>query len=490
MNRLMSTPSSMVRVFLGRYAIAFGVAAVFMIGSVLTVNYVIDAKLNNVSRVKVKTAPAPAQGANFLLIGSDTRAFVKNSTQRQAFGDPNQESGQRSDTIMVVHVLPGARKTLVVSFPRDLWVKIPGVGMSKINAAYNISPTKVIDTLRDNFGVQINHYMEVDFQTFRGVVNAIGSVPVYFPYPARDLNTGLNQPPGCRRLDGAAALGYVRSRDLEYFSSTTKAWVPADLTPDIDRIHRQQDFMRKLAGLAVQKSLNDPLAANSIVDHVLNNLKIDQGLSKDDIFSLVDAFRTVNPNNTGTLDMETLPWQEGPAQGGQSVLYPKDPDWRAMVGSLSDFSGNSSPVAAKPAQVALRVLNGTGRSGVAQGTLDQLAKLGFKRAGAGTDPRGTVALTEVQYRPGQIAKGELLLEYLDPQARFVEDSSLSGADVELIVGTDFRAVIKPSSQSAASAPTTTTTAPAASSTPSGGLTPAPIDNQSRLGAPAPKVAPC
>ena len=78
----MAIGRSTLRALSGRYLVAFGVAGVLMIGSVLTVNYVIDAKLSNVKRVSVKTAPSPPQGANYLLLGSDTRAFVKNQQQR------------------------------------------------------------------------------------------------------------------------------------------------------------------------------------------------------------------------------------------------------------------------------------------------------------------------------------------------------------------------------------------------------------------------
>jgi len=79
--------------------------------------------------------------------------------------------------IHVTLIEPGAHRTFVVSFPRDLWVRIPGVGMAKINAAFNTGPDKVIETLKANFGVDINHYLQVDFQSFQGIVRAIGSVP-------------------------------------------------------------------------------------------------------------------------------------------------------------------------------------------------------------------------------------------------------------------------------------------------------------------------
>ena len=148
----MGLSRSVVRAFSRRYVIALGVAVAVMVGSVVAVNYVIDTKLNNVKRVAVKTAPAPSQGANYLLLGSDTRAFVKNKTQQNAFGNPGTVN---SDTMMVVHVEPGSKKTLIVSFPRDLWVNIPGMGMNKINAAFGVGPDKVVQTLKADFNIDI-----------------------------------------------------------------------------------------------------------------------------------------------------------------------------------------------------------------------------------------------------------------------------------------------------------------------------------------------
>jgi LCP family protein required for cell wall assembly len=499
----MPSPGSSLRAFGVRYAIALGVAIVFMIGAVVTVNYIINDKINSVARIDVKTAPAPPNGANYLLVGSDTRAFVKNAGEKQAFGDSKNTSGQRSDTMMVLHVEPEAKRTFVVSFPRDLWVRIPGVGMAKINAAFNTGPDKVIETLKANFGVDINHYLQVDFQSFQGIVRAIGSVPVYFPYPARDKETNLAViNPGCTRLDGPGALAYVRSRSLEYFAKSTKEWISADIIPDIGRIARQQSFIRSIASLAKVKGLNNPLTANEIVDRVLENLKIDKGLTKDNIFELIDAFRTIDPNSQTALDMETLPWASGPDQNGAQVLYPDQRADAVVIARLQDFSGSSNIPLVDPDHVTIKVLNGTGRAGVAEGAIAELKKLGFHGKQAGSDPRGIVKLTEVRYGPGAEAKGELMLSYLSPNARLVADSTLKGVDLAVVIGSDFKAILQPvtatttttaptttaPASAGTSATTTTTTSPGAAP-----IFPAPVPEpaiDSRLGDPAPRTPPC
>jgi LCP family protein required for cell wall assembly len=148
-----------------------------------------------------------------LIIGSDTRAFVDSAADEQHFGDAQGQSGQRSDTIMVAHVDPTTGTGMLVSFPRDLWVDIPGAGKSRINAAFNIGPQRVIETIKQDFDVDINHYLEVNFAGFRDIVSALGSVPLFFPAPARDKKTGLNVPEaGCQNLNGEQAFAYVRSR--------------------------------------------------------------------------------------------------------------------------------------------------------------------------------------------------------------------------------------------------------------------------------------
>lgn len=491
----MAIRRSTLRALSGRYLIAFGVAAVLMIGSVVTVNYVIDQKIAGVRRVSVKTAPAPPQGGNYLLLGSDTRAFVTNPQQKQAFGDNTQTQGQRSDTMMVIHIEPGAKKTLIVSFPRDLWVNVPGLGMNKINAAFDAGPDKVIQMLKADFNIDINHYAEVDFQSFQGVVNAIGRVPVYFPYPARDLKTGLHTLGGCVLMNGTDALSYTRSRDMEFFSLTQQKWISADPTADIGRIQRQQQFIRELAGIAVQRSLDDPITANSVVDRVLENLTIDQNLSKNNIFDLIDAFRSVNPNDTSHLEFQTLPWSPGPDQSGQSVLYVKQPDDEPLLAQLRDFSGRDvtpNPFAVKPQTTRVHVVDATGTAGLGQGALNDLVqRAGFLSGGTSNaaTPRPNSA---VRYRPGKLAEGDLMLQYLPATTRLVEDPTVTTADVSIVLGKDFHAIVLPTGGGSASGGSSSV--PTAGP-PSTGDTTAQTSNGSAVnpavfGTPIPKTPPC
>ena len=345
----------LLRAFARRLVIAFVLSALVMVGAVVAVNYVLDTKFEKIERRHVKTVAAPTEVSNFLVIGSDTRQFVQDDEDTSSFGGPSGEAaGQRSDTLMVVHIDPNKERAVVVSFPRDLWVEIPGVPMTdencaritdgrcmaKINSAFHNGPDTVIQTLRQNFGIDINHYIEINFKTFQGIVDAIGHVPIYFPYPTRDDKTGLYTPiPGCRKLDGKGALAYARARHLQYYSLPRSDWYDVDATGDVARIHRQQDFMRRLLALAVHKSEADPLTASRVIDEIVQNLTVDQTLTKEDLLSLVSVFSDVDPNDSSKVEFLTIPGRNGSA-GSLSVLYLDEDGANAMLAALRDSTAH------------------------------------------------------------------------------------------------------------------------------------------------------
>ena len=126
----MASPRSLPRTLFGRFTIALVVSLALVVSGLVAVNVIIDNKINSIDRVQLDTATDtdPGDPANFLLIGSDTRQFVETGEDAFKFGDPEVEGGQRSDTIMVIHVDPEQQKGFLVSFPRDLVVDIPGMG--------------------------------------------------------------------------------------------------------------------------------------------------------------------------------------------------------------------------------------------------------------------------------------------------------------------------------------------------------------------------
>jgi LCP family protein required for cell wall assembly len=170
---------------------------------------------------------------NFLVLGSDTREGLGKG-QQSKFGNTQTVQGQRSDTIMVVHVDASRDHTVILQIPRDLRVDIPGHGTDKINSAFNFGPNVTVQTVQQLTGWKINHYVEINFAGFERLVNALGGVPICIDKPLYDKLANLNLPhAGCYNLRGPQALAFVRARHVE-----------GDTIPDFSRISRQQQFIR------------------------------------------------------------------------------------------------------------------------------------------------------------------------------------------------------------------------------------------------------
>jgi LCP family protein required for cell wall assembly len=467
---------SFPRILFGRFAVALAVSLPLVVAGVVGVNVLIDRKIDSIPRVNLKTAQNtdPGDPANFLLIGSDTRAFAETPAEQQAYGTAGTEGGQRSDTLMVIHVDPRARTGFLVSFPRDLEVNVPGLGKQKINAAFNSASgggaQRVVDTLQQDFQIPIHHYLEVDFQSFKGIVDSLGGVPVYLDAPSKDEKSGFefipfNFHPGCYTLDGVQALNYVRSRDMQEYIDGRWQTPDAD-APDLHRIQRQQTFMKRLATEAFRQSVKSPLTANEIADKTVPKLKADDSLNRDDINKLITSFRKVDPNDPNSLQMVTLPTESGPTTSalGQ-VLELKEPDADAVLARLRDFGPSPTPQqqGPKPSEIRVRVFNGSGQSGSANRARAALQQQGFVGVGIGNSPRTSV--TEVHYRPGSLDKARVVQTYLGGVGRLVEDKTVVEADVSLVLGRDFKAVTPPANAGAAAPDTTAAPAPPSTSAP-------------------------
>lgn len=456
------TPASW-RVFSRRYLIAFVAALVAVVSSVVVLNTKVNDTLAATKRIGNLNFPdGPAQGGNYLIIGSDSRAFVQDAAQAGAFGTPQQEGGQRADVMMVLHVDPATKTNYLVSFPRDLLVNDPrNPGHTvQINGVLNNGPQAVIDLMKQDFDVSINHYVEVDFAAFIGVVDAIGKIGVYFPYPSRDTYTGLNVIAGCSQLDGNGALAYVRSRHMQELRNGR--WQDASPLGDIDRISRQQDFIRKLAAKASAKAGQNPLDAIDIAKAVVPKLHVDDQLSNANILRLVKTFRNVDPKQPGALEMHTLPWNESRTQPGR--LEVKQPDAEAVLATLRTFGNTpAAQKAVRPTDVVVSVYNGSATNGEAGRSLAALQLRGFGPGDTLTTTRTPETL--VRYKPGELAQAQLVSQYLGGVGRLVEDPTVKDVDVIVVIGGDWRGVHGKGQKAAPPSTTTSsTTAPKTSAT--------------------------
>jgi len=271
------------------------------------------------ARSTTATIPLVAVGAqNFLVVGSDSRQCGDPTGQYGGAFLDEGDIGERSDTIMVVRIDPDAEQAAILSFPRDLWVKIAGTNRrSRINSAFDRdNPSRLVQTIEQNFAIPIDHYIEVDFCAFQNIVDAVGGVRVPFEYPTRDKNTGLDiKAPGCVLFDGAAALAYVRSRHYQYYDG--KRWREDDAS-DFGRITRQQDFIRRTLQRAIDRGARRPTVAKELLDAGLANVRVDQNLTIADLLSLATRLRGFDPAKVRTFRVDGT----GTIIGGAAVVLP------------------------------------------------------------------------------------------------------------------------------------------------------------------------
>lgn len=287
---------------------------------------------------------AEPDAANFLVTGSDNGACVDQLDP--TIGD-RDALGERSDTIMVWRVNPVANQLAVLSFPRDLWVTLPGGRKGRINEAYERNdPSRLIDTLQLNFGVPVDHYVQIDFCAFRQLVDAVGGVEVPFEFPARDRRSGLAIPDtGCVRLDGTTALAYVRSRHYEFEDPIGSGnWIK-DGTSDFGRISRQQDFVRRTISKVVSEGMYTPDVATALIEANREYLVTDAELTPRRMLEFANTLRKLDPSSVTTYRIEST--TEFTA-AGDSVQRPliRNSNMRAI---LSVFRGEAT-IASAPEQ--------------------------------------------------------------------------------------------------------------------------------------------
>jgi len=202
-------------------------------------------------------------GTNWLLVGSDGRGDLS-TEQEQELATGGDTGPERTDTIMLVHI-PSSGPTTMVSLPRDSYVSIPGHGKDKLNASFAFGGAPLlVQTVEEATGVRIDHYAQIGFGGFAGVVDALGGIEICLDEPIVDPLAGLDLPAGCQELSGPEALGFVRTR------ATPRA--------DVDRMNHQRMFMSALLKKATSMgTLANPFALWPMATGVAGSLKVDDG---------------------------------------------------------------------------------------------------------------------------------------------------------------------------------------------------------------------
>jgi LCP family protein required for cell wall assembly len=350
----------------------------------------------------------------FLIVGSDTREGLDDLENFGAFG------GARGDVVMLVRVDAGSSTAQMLSIPRDLWVEIPGHGENRINAAYAIGGSSLmVETIKQNLNVEVNHYVEIDFVGFQALVDELGGIEIAFPYPARDSNSGLDVGAGAQTLDGRMALAYARSRHYQEYQGGD--WVSVDAN-DIGRTSRQQEVIRAI--VREMKSPGSIAEAGDIAGAMARHMTIDSRLAAASVASLAWDYRGIL---LGEIEGATLP-TTGRTIDGASVVVIKEPEASAM---LANFRAGRA-LADQP--LRLQVLNGNGVGGAATDLSRALENEGYLIADIGDAESSDYAQTTVIVPEGSV-NGQFIVNSLG-FGIVVNGQVSNGYDAIVIVGAD------------------------------------------------------
>jgi LCP family protein required for cell wall assembly len=374
------------------------------------------------------TESAPRGAMNILLVGVDKRDDLTRKQQNEL--KLGREAGQRTDTMMVIHLSEDHTKVTVVSLPRDTWLTIPGKGDHKINSAYQFGGPKLArQTVEQATGLQINRYIEVNVLGFINVVDSLGGVTVCTPVPINDPKSGLNLTAGTHELRGAQALGYARTR--------------ATARSDLDRIGRQQQVISALLNRALSAdTLANPARLTSFVNSTLSTIKVDPD---DDLIGLATQLRDVSLDNVKFADVPLSNVDFKAPTGESAVLWDKQAarDMFAKIKADEDLAkpspkpSSSTSASAKPTippeRISLKVTNGTLITGLGARTKTALVAAGFHVPGTpGNTKKKDFKKTVVRYGPGREDSARTV-------AAAIPGAELRQTDadgIEVIVGSD------------------------------------------------------
>jgi LCP family protein required for cell wall assembly len=386
---------------------------------------------------------------NILVLGSQTR-----KGQGRGFGQNPSLNTSNSDNLMLVHLDPTHTHATVLSIPRDTIVYEPGckarapIGngiwgpyqQAIIDGAMNIGgPSCAVKTVEDLTDVRLDHFVMFDFNSFRAMVDAIGGVEVCVPRGGyHDPYSRLNLKGGKHLLTYNQALAYVRTRH--------GVEADGDVGGDLPRIMLQQAFTSSV----IQKVNSEGILSNAvellrIANTATHALTVDQGL--DSISKLLSLARSLIHLRARNVTLITMPTVTDTAQYGR--LLPEEPQDDVIFQMLRDGQlwQHGLPVES-PGQVRVRVLNGTGLTGLAGRTARGLRKLGFDVVQVGNAAPATT--TTVTYKGTVQADGAWTLMTklkATPTAQnmLAEPADQAGTPgaVTLILGSDFAGVKPP-----------------------------------------------
>lgn len=366
------------------------------------------------------------QAENTLIVGVDRGSVIGEG----GYG--------RSDVLMLACVSGNGKQTALFSIPRDTLVAIPGRSKKdKINAAHAFGgPPLCIKTVKQFTGLDVNHYVELDFVAFRDIVNAVGGVTIHIDHAIKDKYAG-DVPAGDVKLDGGQALSLVRARYD----------VVAVPNGDLDRVKNQRNFFKAM--LSTVSRQRNPFTLVSVVDAVSNGVKTDLTFWK--MFGLGRRLK----GSGDALEMKSIPGEPKIISGGwyfvadkaamAPLMAPFEPG-ASSTGTASTGTTQAVPQSSTSAQVVSRgdvkveVLNGSGTTGLALTVSKELNQKGYT-ASAG-NAKSAYTATAIYYAGGDSAKAETVAADLagtkkPTLKRSDELTGQYGVDVLVVLGSDY-----------------------------------------------------
>lgn len=372
---------------------------------------------------------------NILLMGSDTRQGKGN----KGYGKAGLISGQRSDTTILLHVSADRTHAIAVSIPRDTMMQLPtcetekgksvGGYRARFNSAIELGgPGCTIKAVKDLTGLDVNHFLLVDFGGFKRIVDALGGVDICLDTDVSDKKSGLFMKAGMHTVQGEEALAFVRTRHGLGDGS------------DTSRIRRQQAFLSSLMRKILSSgTLLNPATMLTILNAATESLTADPTLANvDNLKTLALSMKDLKPNK---VTFVTMPWK--PSGDGATVVPNKKKAQQIWDAIASDSQWPPKPdpnqplLKVSPESIRVSVYNGTATKGLAKKVAKELKAEGYRINTTGNWDTKDVTTTTVQYDPDYDVSSKTLAYATSATA---EPKKNLGRTMNLILGTDYAGV--------------------------------------------------
>lgn len=361
---------------------------------------------------------------NYLIIGTD---FSGRLDPSDPVNDEREDLGILADVIMILRVDPKSERAHLLSIPRDTTMDLYPSGVHRrINAAVagTNGPRNLIETIKRNLGISIDHFVMIDFAAFKAIVGQLGGISVYVNTPIKDDNTGLDiEETGCVDLNQDEALAYARARHMK-FENEDGDW-EFEPTGDPGRVERQQQFVKLLMHKAIARGIRNPSKALSMGNAVAGVVTMDEQLSVGGLIDVGGQFRTFSADDLVTQIVPTIDYVGPGGAAYQKVV------WAEANPILDIYRGVAPDAPIEPRNVIVEVLGTTSDS--PERFADSLQNAKFDATGDSDEDAGR-STTMLSYGPGGGGAVLTVARYLDGPFDVRYDEDLQGRQVRIELG--------------------------------------------------------